>query len=217
MSWDHMSWIDALGYAASLTVFATFCMSTMVPLRYVAIASNVLFAAFGYVGHIYPVLILHAVLLPVNVMRLAQIKRLVRGIGSAHSPNEFLNSLLPFMRELRLNAGQMLVRKGERADQLYYLVEGELVIDELGKAIGPGSAIGEIGLFAPDQKRIASVRCKTDCLLYQLGEAKAKELCYQDRSFGYAMLQLITTRLLENQSATHAEIRSDTVVAAPPQ
>src|SRR5215470_7674534 len=115
MSWNGISWIDVLGYAASFTVFATFCMGTMMPLRYVAIASNVLFAAFGYFGHIYPVLILHAVLLPVNVARLAQIKRLVRGIGSAHNANQFLNSLVPFMRERRLNAGQVLVRKGELA------------------------------------------------------------------------------------------------------
>ena len=90
-----LEWIDTLGYAASLTVFATFCMSTMMPLRYTAIVSNVLFAAFGYFGHIYPVLILHAVLLPVNVIRLGQIKRLVRGIGSADNANQFINSLMP--------------------------------------------------------------------------------------------------------------------------
>ena len=31
MLWNSVSWIDALGYAASLTVFATFCMGTMMP------------------------------------------------------------------------------------------------------------------------------------------------------------------------------------------
>ena len=193
MSWDNISWIDALGYAASLSVLATFCMSTMVPLRYIAIASNVLFAAFGYFGHIYPVLILHAVLLPVNVIRLAQIRRLVRGVGPAHSANQFL---------ARLDAGQVLVRKGEPADRLYYLVEGEVVIEEWGKVVGPGSVIGEIGVFAPHQRRTATVRSKTNCSLYELDEVKAKELYFQDRSFGYAVLQLIISRLLENQALT---------------
>jgi CRP/FNR family transcriptional regulator, cyclic AMP receptor protein len=197
--------LDVLGYAASLTVFATFCMSTMMPLRYMAIASNVLFTAFGYFGHIYPVLILHAVLLPVNIIRLAQINRLVRGIGLAHTPNQFLTRLVPFMRERRLNAGDVLVRKGEPADRLYYLVEGELVIEELGKVVGPGSVIGEIGVFSPDQRRTATVRGKTNCSLYELAEVKAKELYFQDRAFGYAVLQLIIARLLENQALSTPE------------
>jgi CRP/FNR family cyclic AMP-dependent transcriptional regulator len=200
MSWDNISWIDALGYAASLTVLATFCMSTMMLLRYTAIASNVLFTAFGYFDHIYPVLILHAVLLPINVIRLAQIRHLIRGIGSADNPNQFFTSLVPFMRERRLNAGDVLVRKGEPADRLYYLFKGELVIEELGKAVGPGAVIGEIGVFAPHQRRVATVRCKTDCSLYEMSETKAKELYFQDRSFGYAVLQLIIARLLENQA-----------------
>jgi len=201
MPWDNASWIDALGYAASLSVLATFCMSTMMPLRYIAIASNVLFAAFGYFDHIRPVLILHLVLLPINIIRLAQIRRLVRDIGPGHSASQFINSLVPFMRERRLDAGQVLVRKGELADRLYYLVKGELVIEEIGKVVGPGSIIGEIGIFAPNQRRTATVRSKTDCSLYELTEIKVKELYFENRSFGYAMLQLITTRLLENQEA----------------
>ena len=53
-----MTWIDFLGYAASATVLATFCMKTMIPLRLTAILSNILFASFGLWAHIYPVMIL---------------------------------------------------------------------------------------------------------------------------------------------------------------
>jgi hypothetical protein len=61
-----MSWIDFVGYLAALTVLATFCMDTIVPLRGLAIASNVLFILYGIAGQLYPVLLLHAVLLPVT-------------------------------------------------------------------------------------------------------------------------------------------------------
>jgi CRP/FNR family cyclic AMP-dependent transcriptional regulator len=61
---------DLLGYAASCAVLATFLMRTMVPLRLVAILSNVLFLAFGYIAHIYPVFFLHLALLPINTWRL---------------------------------------------------------------------------------------------------------------------------------------------------
>jgi len=61
---------DLLGYAASCAVLATFLMRTMVPLRLVAILSNVLFIGFGYAQHIYPVFFLHVALLPINTWRL---------------------------------------------------------------------------------------------------------------------------------------------------
>lgn len=67
--------IDALGYAASTAVLATFLMRTMVPLRIVAIASNLLFILYGHFAHVPPVLLLHIALLPINVVRLAALFR----------------------------------------------------------------------------------------------------------------------------------------------
>jgi hypothetical protein len=65
-----MHWTDLVGFAAAFTVLASFCMTTIVPLRSVAIASNVLFIAYGMLGHIYPVLLLHITLLPINLIKL---------------------------------------------------------------------------------------------------------------------------------------------------
>lgn len=67
-----MSAYEPVGYIASLLVLATFCMRGMVVLRAVAIASNLAFIAYGSLAGIEPVLLLHAVLLPTNVYRLAQ-------------------------------------------------------------------------------------------------------------------------------------------------
>jgi CRP/FNR family transcriptional regulator, cyclic AMP receptor protein len=61
---------NVLGYAASCAVLATFLMRTMVPLRLVAILSNVLFLTYGYLLNIHPVFLLHMALLPINVWRL---------------------------------------------------------------------------------------------------------------------------------------------------
>lgn len=193
------SWIELLGYAASLLVLTTFCMSTMLRLRWVAIGSNVLFILFGYFGHVYPVMILHIVLLPVNVIRLTQIYRLGRSVGP-DGESLSIQSLLPFMTRLNLPARATLITKGDAADKLYYLMEGQIEIVEIGKTLGPGSVIGEIGVFAPDRRRTATVVvCATDCVVYELTERKAKELYFQDPAFGYAVMQLIVGRLLENQ------------------
>jgi CRP/FNR family cyclic AMP-dependent transcriptional regulator len=70
-----MKIVDSVGYLASGLVLATFCMRSMSGLRLVGLASNLAFIAYGYLGNLTPVLVLHAFLLPVNVCRLAQLLR----------------------------------------------------------------------------------------------------------------------------------------------
>ncbi len=197
-----MSWIDLLGYAAALLVLTTFSMNTMVRLRWVAIGSNVLFILFGYFGHIYPVMLLHAILLPVNAIRLAQIYRLGRGLAQPGGEGISIEAVLPFMKRRSLPAGATLITKGDVADKLFYLKEGRLEVVELGKTLGPGAVIGEIGVFSPDRRRTATVVvCSTDCVVYELTERKTKELYFQNPNFGYAVMQLVIGRLLENQKS----------------
>jgi len=198
MNWIDIHWIDILGYAASASVLVTFCMSTMVPLRIIAIGSNLLFAAFGALAHIYPVMVLHLILFPINVTRLVQILQLVKGVRAAHTSDLSIEALLPFMSHRKVKAGQILINKGDKADRMYYLVGGKLKIVDVEKIIERGAVIGEIGIFARNQKRTATVVCETDCEVYEMSESKAKQLYFQDRAFGFAVLQLIIARLLEN-------------------
>ena|SRR6516225_4252903 len=191
-----MTWIDLLGYAASATVLATFCMNTMIPLRVTAILSNILFASFGVGAHIYPVMILHLILFPVNAFRLIQVRRVVR--GTLQRTDLSMESILPIMTHRRFRAGETLIRKGEPADRLFYLDRGEAKVVEIGKTVSSGSVLGEIGIFTRDQRRTATVVCVSDCEIYELSESKTKELYYQDPFFAYEVLQIVITRLVEN-------------------
>jgi len=193
-----MSWIDLLGYAASASVLITFCMSTMVPLRAVAICSNVLFASYGAFAHIYPVLILHTILLPVNAVRLYQILDLIKRVRAAELSELSVEILLPLMSKRKLKAGEVLVRKGEKADSMYYLASGTMKIVEVGKTIGPGAVLGEIGIFARDQKRTATVESIDDCEIYEISESRTKQLYFQNPAFGFAMMKVVISRLVEN-------------------
>ena len=193
-----MSWVDFLGYAASAAVLATFCMSTMIPLRGVALASNVLFMAYGYLDQLYPVFFLHLILLPVNALRLVQFYRLVRDMRQAPRKDLPVQSLQTYMTRRTFKAGETLARKGERADRLFYVVEGEIEVVEFNKVLHAGALVGEIGLFAPNQQRTATIVCRTDCHMLELTESKAKQLYFQDRSFGFAVMQLIIARLIED-------------------
>jgi hypothetical protein len=68
-----MNWPDGIGYLASLLVLTTFCMRTMLHLRVAAIFSNLAFLVYGFADNLYPVLLLHLVLLPLNVARFAEL------------------------------------------------------------------------------------------------------------------------------------------------
>jgi len=63
---------DAIGYVASVLVFAAFCMKDIIPLRLVSLCSNVAFLVYGLALGLMPVWCLHAVLLPINCWRLWQ-------------------------------------------------------------------------------------------------------------------------------------------------
>ena len=56
-----MVWVDIVGYAAAVAVLGSFCMTTIVPLRILAVVSNLLFGTYGVMAHLYPVFFLHAI------------------------------------------------------------------------------------------------------------------------------------------------------------
>ena len=58
--------MDLIGLSAAACVLATFCMQSMLALRVFAIASNVLFIVYGAAADLPPIILLHAILLPIN-------------------------------------------------------------------------------------------------------------------------------------------------------
>ena len=81
-----MPWTDIVGFLAAAAVLGSFCMSTIVPLRVLAVLSNVLFAFYGILAHLWPVFLLHALLLPINLFKLARVRMLGNGNASIHEP-----------------------------------------------------------------------------------------------------------------------------------
>jgi hypothetical protein len=77
---------EFFGYSASLLVFAAFYMKSMVPLRVVAIASNIAFMTYAWLDGLTPILVLHGALLPLNLLRLSQLRRLEHGLPNKDLP-----------------------------------------------------------------------------------------------------------------------------------
>ena len=63
---------DVIGFVASTLVLTAFGMKDIIPLRVVAMCSNLVFFAYGLGLGLTPVWSLHAALLPMNAWRLVE-------------------------------------------------------------------------------------------------------------------------------------------------
>jgi hypothetical protein len=189
---------ELVSYLASALVFATFYMKTMMPLRAVAIASNVAFISYGYVGGMAPILILHVALLPLNLWRLHQTRQLVKKVRLATEGDLSFDWLIPHMSYRSFAAGDTIFRKGDSARELFLITAGTVRLTELRVQVGKGSMVGEIGVFSPHKSRIATAVAVTRVDVMAIAEDRVIALYNDNREFGFYLVSLITKRLVAN-------------------
>src|SRR3954462_4560742 len=64
--------INLLGFAAASLVLATFCAKSMVTLRILAMCSTVTFVLYAIEASLWPILLLHVAMFPLNLFRLRE-------------------------------------------------------------------------------------------------------------------------------------------------
>lgn len=193
-----MTWIDAIGYVGALITLGAFSMKTMIPLRIAGICANLVFIAYGFLGNLYPPLVLHLVLLPLNSVRLYQMLQLVEKVKAVSRSDLSMDWLKPFMTRRMVKAGEILFRKGELSSNMYYTVSGRYRLAESGSEMPPGQVIGEIGLISPDNRRTLTFECIEDGELLTISYSQVKQLYFQNPAFGFYFLQLISQRLFQD-------------------
>ena len=192
-----MDLATAVGYCAATLVFLTFATRTMVPLRAIGIASNVAFIAYGWLQPAVPILVLHAILLPLNGLRLHQMLRLTRQVAAASRSDLNLDWLKPYGSRRRVRAGEVLFRKGEPADRMAFVIRGRFRVAELEVVLGPGQVVGELGLIAPGHARTRTVECIEAGDLLEVRYDQVRQLYFQNPSFGFYFLDLTARRLFD--------------------
>ena len=68
-----MSAGDLMGWVAAGLTLLTFSMRSMIRLRLAAVAANLCFIAYGSFSELYPVIVLHVLLIPCNLYRLSEL------------------------------------------------------------------------------------------------------------------------------------------------
>ena len=190
-----MTWVDALGYAGALLTLTTFSMKTMLHLRMAGIVANVAFISYGATGGVYPVLLLHLTLLPLNVWRLWQLQRLTRQIREASLGRLSVEWLKPFSRSRQAAAGETLFRLGDAADTVCFVLSGRFRAVEADVALQEGDVIGELGLVMPDHRRTQTVVCDEAGVLLVLSYDEVRRMYFQNPRFGFFFLERVAERL----------------------
>lgn len=108
----------AAALAAALVV-AGALVRTMIPLRWLAVASDLGFVIYGVPHPQHVTLLVAALLLPVNIHRAREMMRLTRCVKTAESASDLSGLWLrPYMKPRCMRKGAVLFRKGELADHL---------------------------------------------------------------------------------------------------
>lgn len=122
---------------------------------------------------------------------------------------KYLKPFLSFCHKRRYPSKTEIIRPGDPADVLYYIVEGSLTVlmeDEDGHEIilsylNKGEFIGEMGLFVENANRSVMVRTRSDCQLAEITYSRLEQLLETDlkdysKPFFYAIGAQLTQRLL---------------------
>ena len=191
--------MQIVAWIASILVFVAFFMKTMIPLRVVAIASNVFFISYAMLGvhygifeKVFPIFVLHISLLPLNIFRLYQVKQLIRKTRAASRYEDSVKYLIPFMKKEKHAKGEVLFHKGDTADKIYFIQRGIVTIPEVNKHLTQGTVFGEVGIFTSYTTRSASAICGEESEIYSIHRDKVIELYYQNPKFGFFIVQLLS-------------------------
>jgi hypothetical protein len=185
---------------------ATLLMRTIVPLRIAAIISDVFFIGYGVLANSITTFILYFLLLPINSVRLYQMVKLVRKARVSAQGDLSIDWLKPFMIRRKYSTGDVLFRKGDPANEMFFTVTGKFLVTEIGVELSAGRLVGELGFLSPDNRRTQTVECVDGGEVLTMTYDKLLQLYFQNPEFGYFFLRLSSERLLQNIARLEAII-----------
>ncbi|MGH8581360.1 MAG: cAMP-activated global transcriptional regulator CRP [Gammaproteobacteria bacterium] len=123
----------------------------------------------------------------------------------ASSASPVIETFLQHCRRVRYRAKAQIIRRGDPADELLYVVEGSVSVtleNEGGREIvlaylNAGQFFGEIGLFFERNARTAMVRARTHCEVAHITYARLRSLPSVFPDIVYMLATQIAGRLLD--------------------
>ena len=183
---------------------ATLLTQTMVPLRVANMIGCAFFAMFGALTGAITTFLLYLLMVPINAWRLRQMLALIKKARSATQGDTSMEWLRPFMTQRNYRKGDILMKKGDRANEMLLTVTGRFRVVEINVELPPGQLMGELGFLTPDNRRTATIECIEEGHVLTITYEKLLEIYFQNPQFGYYFLVLTSQRLLDNLARAEA-------------
>lgn len=133
-------------------------------------------------------------------------RNLIKQVETAASGDLNMAWIKPFTFSRLMNKDEFIFSKGETANCLFFVVSGRCRLIESGIDIAPGAVVGEFALISPDKTRTQTLQCTEAGELLEITYGQVKQLYYQNPTFGFFFLQLISRRLFENIKRLESEV-----------
>jgi CRP-like cAMP-binding protein len=135
----------------------------------------------------------------------------------ANLPAHDLATVAEFARERALSRGTILLREGEPLGGMYLILEGRLRLTRQGRELGllgPGTAIGLVGLLARDRHGFGAV-AESDALVLQIEADTALDLLEDHFSMLRHVMREICRQIIEAWGRLPADLLADEVLRLP--
>jgi hypothetical protein len=204
-----INFANMLALLGAIFFVATLLMRTIVPLRVSAIISDVFFVGYAVLANSVTTFILYILLLPINTVRLYQMLKLIKKARISAQGDLSMDWLKPFMTRRTYRKNDVLCRKGDPANEMFFIVTGKLLVKEIGIELPAGRIVGELGFLSPGNRRTQTVECIENGEVLTITYDKLLEIYFQNPEFGYYFLRLSSERLLQNVARLEAIIEQN--------
>lgn len=201
-----MTWVEAIGWLGAALAITGSAMKTIIPLRCIGIATNVVSLTYASIMGLYPSMTVNLILLPLNAVRLYQMLRLIRQVKHASKSDLSMDWLKPFMTRTQAKAGEILFAKGDSANCMFYTLSGRYRLKELNIELMQGQVVGEMGFMSPENRRTQTLECLESGEVLRISYDEVRQLYFQNPEFGFYFLRLTSERLFKNLEAMETEL-----------
>jgi Cyclic nucleotide-binding domain len=206
---SNLTFSNVLALAGGIFLVSTFVVRTIVLMRVLCIFSIIFFLGSAALAYSLPKFLLYLLALPINIVRLVQIRNVVKRAKIAARGTVSIDWIRPYMAPRPYKKGDVLFRKGDVSTEMFLTDSGKFLVTEIGIEIPPGRMLGELGFISPTNQRTQSVECIEDGEVLTITYQKLTEIYFENSEFGYYFLRLVSDRLLQNLARLEGIVEQD--------
>jgi class 3 adenylate cyclase len=140
-----------------------------------------------------------------NAVRYRRMLNLVKKVRISAEGDPLIDWLKPFMTPRKYQKDEVVFRKGDIAKELFLTETGRFLVVDMDVELPPGRFFGELGIFAPRNRRMRTVKCTEDGDVLAITYEKLLEL-FRNPKFAHSGFGFLLAAMAK-QTRSHVELQ----------